>query len=618
MTVPLLGWVAKRRIEDHPYDCGFKVSKYGAQQDTDYWDPDCGNGVYANGTDITGNKPADTSIAITPTFVQSWITHLVGLYGTSATGGVKYYNLDNEPMLWNSTHRDVHPKPANYDEMRTRTYQYAAAIKAADPSALTLGPVLWGWCAYFYSAADGCGIGADYQAHQNTPFVAWYLRQMKAYQQQHGLRILDYLDLHYYPQAQGVALSSAGGSSTQALRLRSTRSLWDPSYADESWIGSPVYLIPRMHAWVNQNYPSTKLAITEYNWGALDHINGALAQADVLGIFGREGLDIATLWGPPDAAQPGAFAFRMYRNYDGAGHGFGETGVQAASADQETLSVYAAQGSTNKALTVIVINKTAGGLTSSINMSGFTPAPKASVYRYSNASPGAIQHLADQPVTSKGFSAMFPGNSITLFVMSPGVVTVLSPNGGEVIPAGSLYNVSWSAPISAATFTIQYSSDNGTTWLPVAVKVTGTTYQWHVPSPASNKKTYRLKVIGYNSAGVIIGSDRSDASFEIEVVKIISPNGGETLTSGTPYSITWTTYGTAAAVANVYVQYSMDGGTSWKSAGKTTGNPGAISWTPPAVTQTQSLCKMRVILKDVDGNILGSDISNDVFTINPL
>jgi hypothetical protein len=57
---------------------------------------------------------------------------------------------------------------------------------------------------------------------------------------------------------------------------------------DESWIGEVVRLIPRMRAWVDAHYPGTKLAITEYNWGALNHINGALAQADVLGIFGRE------------------------------------------------------------------------------------------------------------------------------------------------------------------------------------------------------------------------------------------------------------------------------------------------------------------------------------------
>jgi hypothetical protein len=50
-----------------------------------------------------------------------------------------------------------------------------------------------------------------------------------------------------------------------------------------------------MRDWVDTWYPGTRLAITEYNWGGLDGLNGALAQADVLGIFGREGLALATL-----------------------------------------------------------------------------------------------------------------------------------------------------------------------------------------------------------------------------------------------------------------------------------------------------------------------------------
>ena len=424
MTVPLLGWTPKSDSpRAHPYACGFRVAKYGAQQSTDSnWDPECGNGVLTDGkTFVTGNDPSDTSTAVDPSFVTGWINHFTGKYGTAANGGVAYYDLDNEPMLWNSTHRDIHPQPTSYDEMRTATYNYAAAVKAADPSAKTLGPVLWGWCAYFYSAYDNCTPGSDFSSHDNTFFVPWYLQQMKSYEQQHGARILDYLDLHYYPYS--VSLSSAGNSSTQALRLRSTRSLWDPTYVDESWIpdigidGGVVKLIPRMKYWVNTYYPGTRMAITEYNWGALESINGALAEADVLGIFGREGLDIGTIWGPPTSSQPGAFAFRIYRNYDGAGHGFGDISVQSTSSDQDKLAVYAAQRSTDNALTAVVINKTGSSQTSTLTLSGFTPQAAAGVYRYSPANLGAIEHPADQLLTASGFSTTFPANSITLYVI---------------------------------------------------------------------------------------------------------------------------------------------------------------------------------------------------------
>jgi hypothetical protein len=432
MTIPMIGWVAKRRTNGHPYDCGFSIVKYGAQPSFDPWDPDCGNGIRANGTPITGNDPTDTSVAIGPSFVQGWVQHFVNRYGTAANGGVQFYNLDNEPMLWNSTHRDIHPQPTSYDEMYTRTVQYAGAIKQADPTAYTLGPVLWGWTAYWYSAADAAPGGAwwnlrpDRMAHGDEPFAPWYLAQMRAHEQANGTRLLDYFDLHYYPQASGVALSPAGNASTQALRLRSTRSLWDSTYADESWIngtegGPAVRLIPRMREWVTAQYPGTRLAITEYNWGALDHLNGALAQADVLGIFGREGLDLATLWDPPTSAQPGAFAFRMYRNYNGAAGKFGETSVRATSTDQGTLAIYAAQRAGDNALTLIVINKTGTAQTSPVTLNGFTPATSAQVYRYSTANLNAIVAQPAQPIAPSGFSATFPANSITLVVIPTGV-----------------------------------------------------------------------------------------------------------------------------------------------------------------------------------------------------
>jgi hypothetical protein len=429
MTVPLIGRVAKRRLESHPFDCGFRVARYGAQQSTDPWDPDCGNGVRTDGSGITGNDPTDTSTAADPAFVAEWVSHLVATFGPAAAGGVAYYNLDNEPMLWPGTHRDVHPQPTGYDEMRDRTYAYATAVKAADPTARTLGPVVWGWTAYFWSALDWAGGGdwwshpPDRLAHGDVPFVEWYLQQMRAYEKQHGVRILDYCDVHFYPP--DVALAGAGSAALQARRLRSTRLLWDRAYSEESWIAAPVYLVPRLREWVAADYPGTRTAITEYNWGALDSLNGALAQADVLGIFGRERLDLATLWGPPEIDDPGAFAFRMYRNADGAGHGFGETGVRAASSDQGRLAVYAALRATGE-LTAIVVNKTSGALEATVALTGFAPDGPVQVFRYSGANLGAIEREPDLAATPAGLTATFPASSITLLVV---------PGGGSPPPA---------------------------------------------------------------------------------------------------------------------------------------------------------------------------------------
>jgi Glycoside hydrolase family 44/Cellulose binding domain len=433
LTVPLIGWVPKAR----DYSCGFSIAKYGPQQGADtQWRPDCGNGVKADGSNVTGNDPHDTSVEAGAGYVHDWLAHLTGKYGTAADGGVRFYNLDNEPDIWHSTHRDVHPAGASYDEMRDQTYTIAAAVKAADPGAKTLGPVGWGWNSLTLSGSDQqtCSIQGgscwsnppDRAAHGGVDFGAWYLQQMRAYEQAHGVRLVDYYDNHWYPQESGVALGNGTDPATDTLRLRSTRNLWDPSYVDESWINQATQVIPRMKQIVAANYPGTKTAITEYNWGALDSLNGALAQADVLGIFGREGLDLATLWSPPSAAQPGAYAFRMFLNYDGHGAAFGDTSVQSVSSDQDRLSVYGAKRA-DGTLTLVLVNKTGDDVTSGITLKNVARSGPAQVYRYSGADLSAISRAADVNVTpapvcatcppQSTLATTFPANSITTLVV---------------------------------------------------------------------------------------------------------------------------------------------------------------------------------------------------------
>ena len=247
ITVPLIGWTPKSRAQV----CGFSVAKYGPQQSTDPYDSDCGNGVNTSGQYIAGNDPADTSRRAGASFVANWVGYLDKKYGGAAAGGVRFYQLDNEPDIWFATHRDVHPVGATYTEMLRKTEPVAAAIKSADPAAQTIGPSGWGWSSLFYSGNDqqycashSCGaVPPDMARHGGVPFAAWYLRQLRAYQQQTGVRLLDYFDNHWYPQEANVD-SEADDPATQALRLRSTRMLWDPHYVDQSWINQPVMAIP--------------------------------------------------------------------------------------------------------------------------------------------------------------------------------------------------------------------------------------------------------------------------------------------------------------------------------------------------------------------------------------
>jgi hypothetical protein len=378
ITVPAIGWTPIDRTRRW----GFSVAKYGPQQATEctvtgyasWCNPDAGNGNRPDGTPIAGNDPRDTSRAIDPSFVTAWLAHLARRTGTAGNGGVHLYALDNEPTLWNSTHRDVHPQPTTYDELWQRTQLYAAAIKAQDPDALVLGPADWGWCAYFFSAADGCQAGSDAQAHGNLALTEWYLQQVADYQAAHGVRLLDYLDVHYYPQAAGVALSDDESAATSALRLRSLRGLYDPAYVDESWIGQPVQLIPRMKQWIASRLPGTRLAISEYSWGNDNGPSSALAQAEALAIFGREGVDLATRWVAPAAGSRVEDAFRLYLDYDGKGAKVAGDSVRADSSDASAVGAFAVAGAGAR-LHLLLFNKDTVSRTVQVQVTGSPSAP---------------------------------------------------------------------------------------------------------------------------------------------------------------------------------------------------------------------------------------------------
>jgi len=199
-----------------------------------------------------------------------------------------------------------------------------------------------------------------------------------------------------------------------------------------------------------------------------------------------------------------------------------------------------------------------------------------------------------------------------------GVVKLIAPNDGEEIPAGGNYNIQWQAPLNAHHFTLQLSTDDRQTWKTIAKNVNGTSYDWIVPVPENNKQKSFIKVVAFDSSNKEIGADSSDRAFIIEVVKVTAPNGGETLRLGSTYTITWRTNATIRPVAKVQLFYTLDGGASWKGIKTITGtNPGSFDWKVPAVNSSKTHCKVRVVLRDSDNVVIGSDVSDSYFTITP-
>jgi hypothetical protein len=437
LTIPMIDWVAKL-ASNRGKLASFSIAKYGPQTGNDWqWFPDAGNGILANGQYVTGNNPNDANVPSNSLFQQGWVQHLVSRWGTNANGGLRYYILDNEPSIWYSTHRDVHSTGATMDEIKNKILGYAGKIKAVDPSALVVGPEEWGWSGYLFSGYDqqygsthGWSSLPDRNNHGGADYLPWLLDQLRQNNTTTGKRLLDIFTVHYYPQ--GGEFSDDVSTAMQLRRNRSTRSLWDPNYVDESWINDRVQLIRRVKNWVNTFYPGTQVGITEYNWGAENHINGATAQADILGIFGREGLDMAARWTTPASSTPTYKAMKMYRNYDGNKSTFGNTSVVATMSNPDPVAAFAAQRSVDGALTVMVINKYLSGDTpATINLANFTHNGVAQVWQLTAAN--IINRLADIGLGGNNFVVTLPPQSITLLVVAKNSNVPSPPNAPSVV-----------------------------------------------------------------------------------------------------------------------------------------------------------------------------------------
>jgi hypothetical protein len=359
------------------------------------------------------------------------------IFGASPTIPT-FVSLDNEPELWNSTHLEVQGKTQiTSDAYIAKTITLAEALKDQFPNVIIFGPVNYGFQ----------GIYAWQSELSPTPtgnnwFPDKYLTELKAASTTYGKPLVDDYDFHWYPEVYdstkptAVRITNMSSSTLTAedieLITQAPRDLWDPTFHDPNnsnpWIyqelgSTPVQIISRLQNKIAADYPGTKLSITEYEGGGWNHIAGTISEADMLGIFGVQGLFAANLWPPSGTFDYAVAGFRAYRGFDGAGSNFGDTSVQATSSDVSKVSIYASLDSTNPAREVLVaINRS--NAVQTVAFSGVTVVGTATVYQMTAAS-AAGQATPIHPVT---LSTTIPvaGSSfnVTLPAMSVSTISI--------------------------------------------------------------------------------------------------------------------------------------------------------------------------------------------------
>jgi hypothetical protein len=406
MTVPIAGWVSRT----NNVQCPSNPSPAQIAQNFSPILPKKGS-AFAYPPDLNDGK----------VYADEFVHWLESQFPTAQTDPQRriFYMLDNEPDLWSSTHSEIHPAQVTYAELVQKNTDFASAIKAVAPQAIVFGPVNYGWAGFanLQSAPDA----------MNRDFLDFYLDAMKTAEGTAGKRLVDVLDVHWYPEAQGdghrIVDDGVTPGEVQA-RLQAPRSLWDPSYTETSWItgccsNGPIALIPRLMKKITDHYPGTKLSFSEYNYGAGADISGGLAQADALGVFGREGLFAASTW---LMSQTNTFlfaGFAMYRNYDGQGGTFGDTSIDLANSDIANTSAYASVVSKSGANVIVVaVNKSDQPLDAGITIK-HTALAGADTYVLTSAGPSPQKGAALQAVAANAFLYHMPARSVTTLVFHP-------------------------------------------------------------------------------------------------------------------------------------------------------------------------------------------------------
>jgi hypothetical protein len=248
----------------------------------------------------------------------------------------------------------------------------------------------------------------------------------------------------------------------------------------------PIDLLPRLESKIAQNYAGTKLSISEYNYGGGNDISGGIAEADVLGIFGRDGVFSANEW---PLASNEAFiggAFEMFRNFDGANGTFGDTSVLASTSDVASSSVYASYDSAHPNwVTLVAINKTAQPLPALLQMAHVPAGSTADIYQLTSA--------ASDPRYAGRVTVGDPSNfNYTMPAYSVSTIRVVLPTGNNP-PTVATPAAATPSPVTGTTTSLSVlgADDGGEANL---------TYTWSVTAQPSGAGTPGFSANGTNAA----------------------------------------------------------------------------------------------------------------------
>ncbi len=327
-------------------------------------------------------------------YIDEYLNYIINYYGKSAFGGISAYSVGGDSFTW-SKEFPLASDNFTVEDYMQRTLDMAEMVKKADSNALVVGGG--------FSSIDSCATFAEnagWSKYKNdySWFVDYYLYEVSKASQQNGKRLIDIIDVKYFPEEKteyGISIISETSDEANKMRIQAVRALWDGSYSKEGENKEFFPLLPTFQASINEYYPGTKLALTEYNFGGGNNITGGIAQVDALGCFAEEGVFLACL--SPDKDDDTTYqysAINLFTNYDGNGGEFGDVSVRSENDNAELCSSFAAID--NEGVLNVILSNKSDTLTETINID------ISSEYRYSFAETYGFSF--GKPEITKGMS----------------------------------------------------------------------------------------------------------------------------------------------------------------------------------------------------------------------
>lgn len=312
----------------------------------------CGGGAVntAGGPDaLTEGNPA--------LYLEEWnadsttgiLDHWFGENGIGLDSAkIRYWSMDNEPEIWNGTHDDVYDVQPDAEAFMQSYFAVAKAARAKYPGIKLTGPVPaneWQW--FNWNGGKISYNGKEYV------WLEYFILRIAEEQQATGIKLLDVLDIHFYP-----------GENNPADIVQLHRVYFDPEYnypgangvkrsGPGGWDNNLTkeYILQRCREWLEKYIGINNgvgFSISETAINGTDPNVTASWYASMLGEFAKQGVEIFTPWTWKTGMDEVIHLFSRYgRAYS----------IPAVSAQEQFVSAYPTLNQNRDSMTVFLINR---------------------------------------------------------------------------------------------------------------------------------------------------------------------------------------------------------------------------------------------------------------------